>query len=162
MPVSTRTGSLGTATAAFLPPAGIPTAGARSLSITAWPATARDDERRQAARRSLRCEMLLIDDVMEEKEFPPVIPAECFEIGEGGLYGSVPIGYGVAIGQKYTFRLTVGERGPEPGALQIITQKGKIVRAELLVGADGFGDRVGIGVRLYGHREGMVPMPSRV
>jgi len=87
------------------------------------------------------------------------IPAECTNIGNGGLYATVPIGYGVAIGQRYTFQLTIGERGPEPGSRQLVSQQGEIVRVELMLGEDGYADRIGIGVRLTGPRAGLIPMP---
>jgi len=93
---------------------------------------------------------------------PARIVGDAVEFGDGGLYGVVPIGYGVAIGQRYTFQLSISERGPEPGSGQMITQQGVVVRTELLINADGEGDRVGIGVRLFGQRCGLVPMPDRI
>lgn len=127
-----------------------------------WREALRDNDTRQCVRRSIRCDMYLIDDVDREEESTAaqVIPAECLNISDSGLYGVVPIGYGVAMGQRYTFRLTIGERGPDPGANQLVSQVGTVIRTELLIGADGSGDRVGIGVRLHGHRSGTVPMPS--
>jgi|GEM_PF-3188606 len=117
-------------------------------------------DKRQGQRRPLCCEMLLIGDVADEAEEEPVmIPSQCLDIGDGGLYGVVPVGYGVAIGQRYTFRLKTGERGPEPGSLQVVSQRGRIIRTELLIEPDGSGDQIGVGVRLYGHRSGIVPMP---
>ncbi len=126
-----------------------------------WPVTTRDIEGRQCARRSLHGEFRLVDDVAEEKESPQIIPGECLNISDGGLYGTVPLGYGVAIGQCFTVRLEIDERGPEPGSLQNISQKGRILRAELMIGEDGYADRVGIAIQLYGHREGVIPMPQR-
>ena len=126
---------------------------------TRWQRATREREKRQAPRRSLRCVLTLIDNTRDRQEEPAAIPAECSNISNGGLYGIVPIGYGVAIGQRYTFQLTIGERGPEPGSRQVISQQGEIMRAELLLGEDGYGDRVGIAVRLFGPRSGLVPMP---
>lgn len=125
---------------------------------SAWRASLARDDRRQIGRRSLHCKLLLIDDVADQRPDPQVIPAECLNVSDGGLYGVVPIGFGVAKGQRYTFRLLTNERGPEPGS-QVVSQQGVIIRTELLVGADGTGDRVGVGVRLCGQRRGMVPMP---
>ncbi len=51
-------------------------------------------------------------------------------------------------------------QGPEPDATQIIVQRGVIIRTELLMNWDGGGDRVGIAVKLIGHRRGVIPMPS--
>jgi hypothetical protein len=117
-------------------------------------------ERRQCLRRELSCDLLLIDDITSDPADTPAVPGTCLDVSDGGLYATVPLGYGVAIGQRYTFRLMVSERGPEPGAIQIVSQQGIIVRTELLVGYDESGDRLGIGVKLSGHRSGVVPMPS--
>lgn len=127
-----------------------------------WQTVARDVEKRGGVRRTLRCRMQLIDTGGQHHPDPKGIPAECLNVSTGGLYGIVPIGYGVAIGQRFTFRLAVGERGPEPGAGQIVSQQGEVVRAELLLGEDGYGDRVGIGVKLFGPRSGHIPMPAMV
>jgi len=128
--------------------------------IGRWQVPLRNEEKRQCPRRTLRCSLALSDNAIDGKGEPRTVPAECLNISTSGLYGIVPIGYGVAIGQRYTFRLTIGERGPEPGSRQVVSQQGEIVRAELLLGEDGYGDRVGIGVRLFGPRTGLVPMPA--
>ncbi len=125
---------------------------------SAWRASLARDDRRQIGRRSLCCQLILIDDVADGRPDPQAIPAECLNVSDGGLYGIVPIGFGVARGQRYTFRLLTNERGPEPGS-QVVSQQGVIIRTELLVGADGTGDRVGVAVRLCGQRRGVVPMP---
>jgi hypothetical protein len=101
--------------------------------------------------------MLLIEGIGYDDR--DMIPGECLNACEGGLYGTVPLGFGVNLGQCYTFRLMVGERGPEPGPIQVVSQQGTIVRTELLISGDGGEDRVGIGVRLIGHRTGLIPMP---
>lgn len=117
------------------------------------------EERRQGSRRELSCKLTLIDDVMSASAHPPTIPGHCLNISDSGLYATVPVGYGVTIGQRYTFRLMVPELGPEPGPIQIVTQQGLIIRTELLVGFENGNDRLGIAVRLTGHRSGVVPMP---
>ncbi len=129
------------------------------LFASRWHIGLRDEEKRQCPRRSLRCPIALIDNVTESDHEPRTVPAECMNVSEDGLYAIVPIGYGVAMGQRYTFRLSTGERGPEPGMNQIVMQQGRIVRTELLLGANGQTDRVGVGVKLIGPRSGMLPMP---
>ncbi|MHC4445440.1 MAG: hypothetical protein ACYTF1_01060 [Planctomycetota bacterium] len=129
---------------------------------TRWPTATTEEEKRQYLRRPLRCKMVLIDNAQEEKNHPTTVPAECYNICDGGLYAIVTIGYGVAMGQHYNFRINIGERGPEPGTQQVVFQHGKIVRTELLLGESGKGDRIGIGVQLYGHRSGCVPMPAAI
>lgn len=124
----------------------------------AWENANEYDERRQYFRRSLHSGMLLMDGTGTQ-DARDVIPGECLNVCDGGLYGTVPLGYGVALGQSYTFRLMVDERGPEPGAIQVIVQHGSIVRTELLMDWNGGDDRLGIAVKLVGHRSGMIPMP---
>ena len=119
-----------------------------------------DEENRQCRRRGLRCKMALIDDTGGPDAQPQSIPGDCFNISNTGLYGIIPIGFGVGIGQRYTFQLTVGEPGPEPGSFQVVTQQGLVVRSELLMSSDGQTDRTGIGVQLVGQRSGLIPMPS--
>jgi len=117
-------------------------------------------EKRQGDRRSLRCEMLLIGNVMDDVEEPIKIPGQCLNISNGGLYGVVPVGYGVAIGQRYTFHLATCECGPEPDSSQLVSQQGRVLRTELQIGPAGTCDRLGIAVRLYGLRSGTISMPT--
>lgn len=119
-----------------------------------------DEEKRQCRRRGLRCKMALIDDSGGPDAQPRSISGSCFNISDVGLYGIVPLGHGVAMGQRYTFQLTVGEPGPGAGGCQIVAQQGIVVRSELLVGLDGQTDRVGVGVQLIGQRSGVISMPS--
>jgi hypothetical protein len=112
------------------------------------------DDRRDSDRRNLRCPMQMIDPSLDAvSQESRAIPAECLNLSQWGLYGTVKIGYGVAIGQRYVFRLRIKELGPEPGSVRVISQEGLIVRTELLLAKDG--DRVGISVRLCGHRAGL-------
>lgn len=122
--------------------------------------TAGPDERRQCYRRELCCDLQLIDNVMSDPMTARIVPGRCLDVSDAGLYATVPLGHGVTIGQRYTFRIMVPERGPEPGATQVVSQQGVIVRTELLVGCEGIEDRLGVGVRLTGHRSGVVPMPA--
>ena len=122
-----------------------------------WQPTTREHEKRLSPRRSLACQLTLTHATTCKQ-----VPAECDNFGQGGLYAVVAIGHGVAIGQCYSFELHITERGPEPGTDQAVTQQGEIVRVELLVGENGYADRIGIGVRLFGLRTGMVPMPNAI
>ena len=121
-----------------------------------------DEEKRQCRRRGLRCGMTLIDETNGPDAQPNTIPGECYNVSDMGLYGILPIGFGLSTGQRYTFQLKVGEPGPEAGGAQIVTQQGTVVRTELLISPDGKTDRVGIGVQLYGSRCGLIPMPDRM
>jgi hypothetical protein len=124
------------------------------------PAT--DQDRRQGRRRGLRCSLVLMDSRPGTDSQPQSIPAQCYNISDTGLYGTVSIGHGIAMGQRYTFHLRIPERGPESTPHQMVSQQGIIVRTELLISPDGQNDRVGIGVRLVGPRSGVVPMPEHV
>ncbi len=124
-----------------------------------WYSRSKEEEKRQCTRRSLRCEIALTDEQMDEGGEVQSIPGECMNFSEGGLYAIVPIGFGVAIGQFYNFHLKIGECGPEPGLRHVVRQPGVITRTELLLGEDGKPDRVGIAVRFRGYRSGTVPMP---
>jgi len=126
--------------------------------IAAGQQTGRAQENRQCSRRSLHCAVALVDHAGEKDE-RVVISAECTNVCNGGVFAIVPMGYGVAIGQRYTFQLAVRERGPEAGSPQIVSQPGEIVRVELLLGEDGYADQLGIGVRLFGPRTGLLPTP---
>ena len=125
-----------------------------------WVRSSPDEEKRQCNRRGLRCKMTLIEHSPVDDIQAHPVPANCLNVSDSGLYGVVPIGYGVAMGQRYTFQLAIPERGPEPGAEQVISQQGLIVRAELLFNPKGEGNRVGIGVQLIGRRSGVIPMPN--
>jgi hypothetical protein len=117
------------------------------------------EEHRQVRRRPLRCGMSLVASGSPSPD-SPAIRGECMNVSEGGLYGTVPTGCGVSVGQRYTFHLTVHECGPEPGDTQTVSQQGIIVRTELLLDPEGTGDRVGLAVRLVGRRTGVIPMPE--
>jgi len=134
---------------------------ARKAYLMHWVRSSPGEEKRQCHRRDLRCKMTLINHSPGEDVQAHPVPADCLNVSDGGLYGVVPIGYGVAMGQRYTFQLAIPERGPEPGSDQVISQQGVIVRAELLINPKGEGDRIGIGVQLLGCRAGVIPMPDR-
>ena len=141
----------------FSPPRGIMETGLWS-SRWSGASTMLDHDMRQCARRALRCHVLMIDLAEEGKDGPLTIPGECLDISDSGLYAIVPIGYGVVVGQQFTFQLTISERGPEPGACQVVSQRGRVIRTDLLMSSDGH--RLGVGVRLVGPRSGVVAMPS--
>jgi len=124
-----------------------------------WVRSSPDEEKRQCNRRGLRCKMTLINNSPGDDVQAHLVPGDCLNVSDSGLFGVVPIGFGVAMGQRYTFQLSIPERGPEPGAEQVISQQGTIVRAELLINPNGEGNRVGIGVQLIGQRTGVIPMP---
>ncbi|GMU23860.1 MAG: hypothetical protein AMXMBFR13_39380 [Phycisphaerae bacterium] len=102
-------------------------------------------EGRESGRRNVHCELLMIDPVAGEVDNPLPIRGECVNASAKGIYATVPIGYGLAVGQRYLFQVQL--RGPdlEP---RPIRQYGTIVRTELLF--SDAEDRLGIGVRMAG------------
>lgn len=114
-------------------------------------------EKRRCRRRALHCPVQMIP--LSSDVDPPVADAimgECLDISQDGFYGTVPIGYGMAVGQRYIFRLRTREPGPD--GQQIVLRQGVVLRTELLLSADG--DQVGFGVRFCGQRHGVLAMPA--
>jgi|GEM_PF-1953244 len=115
---------------------------------------------RQTVRRPLRCKLVLVNDVMSAPVHAGVIPGECLNVSDGGLYAVVPLGCGVRVGHRYTCRLFIPERGPEPGPVQTVSQQGMVLRTELLAGGGRDEDRLGVAIKLIGHRSGVMPLPT--
>ncbi len=114
-------------------------------------------EKRQCPRRSLHCSVQMIPLATDQQPHPAdAITAECWNISEGGLYATVPIGYGMAVGQRYVFRLRTRELGPD--GQQVVLRQGVVLRTELQLSSDG--DQVGVGVRFCGHRSGVLVTPA--
>jgi hypothetical protein len=144
----------------YSPEAGLSFAGNTASFRRRWVMATRDRDNRQVRRRSLHCRATLTDG--SPNSGANGITAECLNIGDGGLFAILPDGARAATGQQYVFQLDIAERGPEPGCSQRVCQWGEIVRVELLLDEQGCGNRIGIGVRLFGPRSGMVPMPVSV
>ncbi len=151
-------------------PSPLPSTAGRHTSASQWsyPASlsSRNDYR-QSARRPLKCRLLLEagaarpDTSLPDASLPDatVVPGQCVNVSDSGLYAVVPLDCCVAVDQRYTFRLMIDERGPEPGEVQLVSQQGLVTRTELLAGTADEEDRVGIGVRFVGSRTGVIPMP---
>lgn len=158
---------MGTALDSSRSPGGIDASG-RQPSTMEWPplevpswtgiTPSGEPDKRQCPRRSLRCGLRMVDVAVDGESGPVIIAGMCVNISRDGLYALVPIGYGVNVGQTYLFHLSLAELGPEPGSHRIVSQKGRVVRIDLL--SSGENHQLGIGVRLTGPRTGMVPMPS--
>jgi hypothetical protein len=136
---------------------GLPFSRSSSSFLRRWELATRDREKRQGRRRSLRCQILMSEDTPGGEGTP--VAADCLNVGDGGLFAIVPEDVQVSLGQRFRFQLTIGERGPEPGSRQCVSQLGEVIRVELVLDEKGCGDRIGIGVRLFGPRSGIVPMP---
>ncbi|GMV95926.1 MAG: hypothetical protein AMXMBFR83_02950 [Phycisphaerae bacterium] len=111
--------------------------------VTEWSTGLAHEERRSSPRQAISCEVLMTDPTWCETENPLPVRGACLDVSEDGLHAVLPDGYGLAVGQRYVFRLRPFEGEPESVPLL-----GTIVRAEPLV-RDG-SDAVAIGVRLLG------------
>ena len=105
--------------------------------VTEWATGIAQDESRRKPRRAAQFEVLMTDPGWWETENPLPIRGECRNISENGLYVVAPIGYGLAVGQRYVFH--VGSPGDHE------SHYGTIVRTEVLLGEND--DWVGLGIR---------------
>jgi len=108
-------------------------------AILAYP----DDitERRGGTRRAINLNTCLIP-----LNGADAIRCRTDDVSEGGMHVTVPIGYGLAVGQR--FELQLAAPGASLGMGPLLTAPGcyvTVVRTRLHVGADG--DRVAVGLR---------------
>ncbi len=76
------------------------------------------------------------------------VPARLVDnISEGGLRVTVPVGFGLAVGQRYEVLLRREDSDDETDDVVAEGHYGTVVRTELQLGGDGENDRVGIGLR---------------
>ncbi|MFH0981508.1 MAG: PilZ domain-containing protein [Planctomycetota bacterium] len=75
----------------------------------------------------------------------PACPTD--NVSEGGLRLTMPIGFGLAVGQRYEVLLC--QRGPDVESADLVGEGhyGTVVRTEIMLGGEGDDDRVGIGLR---------------
>jgi len=101
-------------------------------------------EQRDYARRSLACDVWLIDSHTRS-----VLRCKTEDICDAGLHATAPIGFGLAVGQRYEVRMakTDGEtpRGI-PGSLGKSLGYATVIRTEMHV-EGGRQDRVGFALR---------------
>ena len=106
-------------------------------------------ERRFEARRPVVCELWMIDHYGST-----VLPCRCVEISNGGMRLQVPLGYGVAEGQRYELR------SHRPGSSSAVSlgligsRWATVVRTQLLL--DGHEDHLDVGV-ILDHSEALAP-----
>jgi hypothetical protein len=100
-------------------------------------------ERRNGLRRPLRIKANL---------FPlggaDAISCTSDNIGEGGLHAVVPVGYGLAVGQRYELILGEPSRTTDDSGIMLLPGEGHyatVVRTELIMKEHG--DQVGVGLR---------------
>ncbi len=106
------------------------------------PGQNQDAERRDYSRRDATCNLWLIDTQSQS-----VLRCKSDNISDAGLHGSAPIGYGLALGQRYEVRIAAGE--PDKAISPHIAKSlgfATVVRSGIEVN-DGVPDRVGFAIR---------------
>jgi hypothetical protein len=67
-------------------------------------------------------------------------------VSEGGLRLTVPVGFGLGVGQRYEVLLHEAAANGHPDDLVSEGHYGTVVRTEIMLANEGQGDRVGIGL----------------
>jgi hypothetical protein len=105
--------------------------------------TARSDrrERRDYARREIACDVWLID-----LESQSVLRCKTDDICDAGMSASAPVGFGLAVGQRYEVRIAPSRTAAMTPHLAASLGYATIVRSGIQVNSDR-PDRVGFAVR---------------
>jgi hypothetical protein len=107
------------------------------------------NDRRDEPRRSEDCELWMIDHYGST-----VLRCHCLEVSNNGMRLRVPLGYGVAEGQRYELRSHLPGARPSTPLGLIGSRWATVVRTTLLVGEND--DHVEVGVVLD-HSEAVLP-----
>ncbi len=100
-------------------------------------------DQRDYSRRPVAADIWLIDSQSQT-----ILRCKTTDISDAGLHASAPIGFGLAVGQRYEARIA----GPAAGARAANQQLGKslgyatVIRTEMQVQGDS-NDRIGFAVR---------------
>jgi len=101
-------------------------------------ATLENRNRREYSRRQIECDLWLIDGPSQS-----VLRCKTDNLSDAGLHVTAPIGYGLAVGQRFEARIAP-PRVSSAMSAHLASSLGyaTVVRTEIKVGEDG-GDRVG-------------------
>ncbi len=113
---------------------------ASTLSLEA-PAATIPPERRTTPRESIICDLWMIDHAGAT-----VLRCRCDDVSPDGMRLRVPVGYGVAEGQRYELRSSMAPAADEPPGPIVAARWATIVRTQLHV--DTGQDFVEVGVSL--------------
>ncbi len=106
------------------------------------PGRADKRDKREYNRRSVRCDLWLIDAASQS-----VLRCKTNDISDAGLRAVAPIGFGLAVGQRYEVRIAASNVGGAMSAhLATPLGYGTVIRTEIKTGDDK-PDRVGCAVR---------------
>jgi hypothetical protein len=98
------------------------------------------DEKREYARWRAACDLWLLD-----LEGLTVVRCQTDDISQGGLHATIPIGYGLAVGQRYELRIRPNGEGRDAASPGWTACYGTVIRTRLLT--DGKKDRLGFALR---------------
>jgi hypothetical protein len=116
-------------------------------------------EKRSWDRRRLHCTIQMIPLAgPEAPHAADALEGKSLNISDGGCYGTVPVGYGMGVGQSYVFRIRGG--GSSAEGEHTVLRQGVIVRTELLLSPQGC-DQIGFGVRFSGYPRGFKPVVAQ-
>lgn len=106
-------------------------------------------ERRYEARRPVVCDLWMIDH-----HGSTVLRCRCIEASKNGMRLRVPLGYGVAEGQRYELRSHLPGVSPAASLGLTSSRWATVVRTQLLLDAEG--DYLDVGVVLD-HADAVMP-----
>jgi hypothetical protein len=106
-----------------------------------WTTRTHRFEQRDYARRAVAYELFLIDPESEA-----VCRSRTQNVSDAGVFAMAPIGFGLAIGQRYEIRMAVGEGDSFiTGGIRSLGY-GTVIRSEMRVGRD-HPDQIGVAIR---------------
>lgn len=99
-------------------------------------------EQREYARRDIECDVWLVDAASQS-----ILRCRTNDISDAGLHATAPVGFGLAVGQRYEVRIASrqSDGAVSPHLAQTLGY-GTIIRTEIRVG-DDHPDRVGCALR---------------
>ncbi len=98
-------------------------------------------DRRDYMRRTLGCDLCLLDLAGRS-----VLRCRTDDVSDAGIHAAAPVGFGLAIGQRYEVRMPGGSPEDGDGLLGISLGYATVIRTEVEVG-DGDSDRIGFALR---------------
>ena len=99
-------------------------------------------DQREYARRHVRCDLWLIDGASQA-----VLRCKTNDIADAGLHATAPIGFGLAVGQRFEARIAAAQTtGAMSAHLAASLGYATVIRTEIRVGDDK-PDRVGCALR---------------
>lgn len=106
------------------------------------PGQADQRDQREYARRRIACDVWLIDTASQS-----VLRCQSDDLSDAGLHATAPIGFGLAVGQRFEVRIAAPQKiGAMSAHLATSLGYGTVIRTEIKTN-DDLSDRVGCAVR---------------